>query len=213
MMIYFMKLCEYIVEDNDTLKFRTSVPDDEWLASKRAGTTKDGRKTHTGWFGRQGRAIPQGDQPYNTFGSVTAHISDGGLVNIPAEKLRNIKGANAEQHAVRDYSIEWLSNNMKIEDGVIMLTKYEPVSPEEAERRKAAGYEGNPYWRRVEGEYEPMPPFIMVDQDGEAWVNEGNHRIRVALAKGAPYIAVEIRWYNGGERVDGPFSPEALGLR
>lgn len=209
-----MKLCEYIDEDNDALSIKTSVPDDEWLSHKRDTTIKGGRKTNTGWFGQQGRDIPVGDQPYNSFGSITGHIIPyGGLVKIPAEKLKNIKGANAEQHAVRDHSIEWLSNNMKIEDGVIMLTKYERVSSEEAERRKAAGYEGNPYWRRVEGEYEPMPPFIMVDQDGEAWVNEGNHRIRVALEKGAPYLAVEIRWYNGGERVDGPFSPEALGLR
>jgi hypothetical protein len=54
------------------------------------------------------------------------------------------------------------------------------------------------------------PPFINVEYDGSANVNEGNHRIRAAKKIGLTEIPVEVAYYAGGERADGPFSLENL---
>ena len=53
-------------------------------------------------------------------------------------------------------------------------------------------------------------PFIMVAHDGSAWMNEGNHRVKVAKALGWDSIPIELRYYSGGELVDGPWSPDKV---
>jgi hypothetical protein len=56
-------------------------------------------------------------------------------------------------------------------------------------------------------------PFIMVAYNGEAWVNEGNHRIMAAYRLNWPDMPVEIRYFDGGERVaSGPMAPGKIGL-
>jgi 8-oxo-dGTP pyrophosphatase MutT (NUDIX family) len=57
---------------------------------------------------------------------------------------------------------------------------------------------------------EDYAPFIMVDQDGKPWVNEGNHRIMAAKELGIEYLPVEVRYFNGGEEVEGEFSPSHI---
>jgi len=52
------------------------------------------------------------------------------------------------------------------------------------------------------------PPYIEVAYNGEAWVSEGNHRIMVAAEKGLETLAVEIRYFDGGQRNAGPLAPE-----
>ena len=54
------------------------------------------------------------------------------------------------------------------------------------------------------------PPFINVEYDGSANINEGNHRVRAAKLAGLKEIPVEIGYYAGGERVDGPMSIKHL---
>lgn len=56
-------------------------------------------------------------------------------------------------------------------------------------------------------------PFINVAYNGEAWVNEGNHRIMAAAALGWKELPVEIRYFDGGERIKyGQLAPGKIGL-
>lgn len=52
---------------------------------------------------------------------------------------------------------------------------------------------------------------VGVNHDGEAYVIEGNTRIAVANDMGIEHIPTEFRWFNGGEMVDGLWSPEKVG--
>jgi hypothetical protein len=61
---------------------------------------------------------------------------------------------------------------------------------------------------KAEGIYEPI--FINVHWDGEAWINEGNRRAMIARALGMKTIPVNIRYFAGGERVDGPWHPDSI---
>ena len=53
-------------------------------------------------------------------------------------------------------------------------------------------------------------PFIMVMHDGQAWVNEGNHRIMVAAKLGWEYIPIELKYYVGGEDEATTFHPSKI---
>jgi hypothetical protein len=60
---------------------------------------------------------------------------------------------------------------------------------------------------------EEYAPFVMVAYNGEAWVNEGNHRIMAAAALGWDELPVELKYFDGGERVEsGPLYPDKIGL-
>ena len=54
------------------------------------------------------------------------------------------------------------------------------------------------------------PPYIEVAYNGEAWVSEGNHRIMVAAEKGLDSMPVEIRYFDGGQRRNGPLNPNRI---
>lgn len=61
---------------------------------------------------------------------------------------------------------------------------------------------------------EPYAPYIEVAHNGEAWVSEGNHRIMAAAALGWEMLPVEIRYFDGGQRIEsGPLFPEKIALR
>lgn len=63
---------------------------------------------------------------------------------------------------------------------------------------------------KEEGWNPKYPIMIWVDYQGIAKIAEGNHRVAVADTIGAEWIPVEIRYYAGGEQVEGPFKPETL---
>jgi len=55
--------------------------------------------------------------------------------------------------------------------------------------------------------------YVMVAYNDEAWVNEGNHRIMAAFRLGWKKMPVEIKYFDGGERVqDGIMYPGKIGL-
>ena len=60
--------------------------------------------------------------------------------------------------------------------------------------------------------YEESPILIHVREDGVPFVVEGNHRIIEGIESGRPTIPVEINYLRGAEDVEGPLSPEALGV-
>lgn len=110
------------------------------------------------------------------FGTQTGKfILEGNVVNrkrnvlMPVDVLARIKGENSEQQNIRQKDLEAIKKIMS-ETG-----------------RLPQG---------VDGDY---VPFINVDQDGNAYVSEGNHRIMAAKALGFKYLPVEIVYFNGGE--------------
>ena len=114
-------------------------------------------------------------------GSVTGYF--GGSVYVPVSILKNIPGARGEQNNVRKDDLESLTSYMK------KTGKLPPMS------------------QTNDKEY---TPFIMVGYDGTPWVNEGNHRIMAAAALGWETLPIELRYFDGGEDVDGPLHPDKL---
>jgi hypothetical protein len=51
---------------------------------------------------------------------------------------------------------------------------------------------------------------VGVNHLGQAYLLEGNTRVAVARDFGVPSVRAEVRWFNGGELADGPFSPSVV---
>jgi hypothetical protein len=66
------------------------------------------------------------------------------------------------------------------------------------------------YIRKNWDEVSKSPPYIEVAYNGEAYVSEGNHRIMVAIEKGLDSMPVEIRYFDGGQRKNGPLNPSRI---
>jgi len=105
-------------------------------------------------------------------------------VKLPVDLLKKLPGMRGEQKNIRQEDLENIIQIMK-DTGKLPLT---PSGKEYA-------------------------PFVQVAWNGEAWVNEGNHRIMAADALGWEYLPVELRYYDGGERIEsGALYPQKLGL-
>lgn len=128
-------------------------------------------------------AKEQGTNEYGMphMGSVTGYFN--GPVRIPVSILKDIPGASGEQQRVRQDDLKGLIAYMKANN------RLPPISDDN------------------DTEY---APFIMVGYDGQPWVNEGNHRIMAAAALGWDNLLTELRYFNGGEEVDGPLHPSKL---
>jgi hypothetical protein len=102
-------------------------------------------------------------------------------VRIPLSILRKIPGSRGEQKNVRLEDLNAIMNIMK-------------------ETGKLPTHDGKEY-----------KPLIFVAWNGEAWVSEGNHRIMAADKLGWSELPVELRYFDGGERVkSGPLYPEKI---
>jgi len=107
-----------------------------------------------------------------------------GNVIVPVETLKHLKGMRREQENVRKNDLAAIMKIMK-DTGRLPLTK-----------------SGEEY-----------VPFITVAYNGEAWVNEGNHRIMAADRLGWDSLPIELTYFDGGEWIeDGPLYPPKLGL-
>jgi len=105
-------------------------------------------------------------------------------VMLPVSLLKNLPGMRAEQQNVRQEDLEAITKIMR-DTGKLPL-----------------GRSGEEYL-----------PFINVAYNGEAWVNEGNHRIMAAARLGWDRMPVELRYFDGGERIkSGPLYPKKIGL-
>ena len=54
---------------------------------------------------------------------------------------------------------------------------------------------------------------VGVNHMGQAYILEGNTRAAVAKELGIPSLKTEVRYWNGGEMVDGPYKPDAVAAR
>jgi len=132
-------------------------------------------------------AKKQGRNSYGVpyMGSTTASVV-GTPPRVRVMRLASLPGMRHEQTNIRKDDLKWLMDYME------HTGKLPPMgsSPDH--------------------EY---LPYIMVAYNGEAWVNEGNHRIMAAYRLNWQDMPIEIRYFDGGERIkDGPMYPGKIGL-
>ena len=116
------------------------------------------------------------------FGAVTGYLNR--TVLLPVDLLARIPGMRAEQYNVREKDLAYIKQYM-------------------AEKNKLPPPYGEP-------DTEHYSPYIQVDQRGRPYVSEGNHRIMAARDLGFKYLPIELRYFTGGEEVDGILSPKKL---
>jgi hypothetical protein len=132
-------------------------------------------------------AKKQGRNSYGVpyMGSTTASVR-GTPPRVRVMRLASLPGMRHEQTNVRKADLKWLMDYME------KTGKLPPMS------------------HSPDHEY---LPYIMVAYNGEAWVNEGNHRIMAAYRLNWQDMPIEIRYFDGGERIkDGPMYPGKIGL-
>jgi CTP:molybdopterin cytidylyltransferase MocA len=121
--------------------------------------------------------------PY--MGSTTASVR-GAPPRVRVMRLASLPGMRNEQMNVRKNDLKWLMDYM--------------------DKNKRLP----PMGSRSDEEY---LPYVMVAYNGEAWVNEGNHRIMAAYRLNWQDMPIEIRYFDGGERIEnGPMAPGKIGL-
>jgi hypothetical protein len=136
--------------------------------------------------GKQEYAKKSGRDNYGVpyMGSTTGYIRGGNNIKVSVDILKNLPGMRGEQGKVRIDDLRAIMDIMK-KTGKLPL-----------------GRNGKEY-----------VPYIMVAYNGEAWVNEGNHRIMAAAKLGWSELPVEIKYFDGGEWIeDGPLYPPKIGL-
>jgi GNAT superfamily N-acetyltransferase len=117
-------------------------------------------------------------------GSTTASVR-GTPPRVRVMRLASLPGMRNEQTNVRKDDLKWLMDYM------------------DKNKRLPPANDPN----------EEYLPYIMVAYNGEAWVNEGNHRIMAAYRLNWQDMPVEIRYFDGGERIaTGPMAPGKIGL-
>ena len=122
-----------------------------------------------------------------------------GKVDYAIEKGRN-------RYGVPHMSTITGSFDKPVEIPLSVLTKLKGEADEQNNvRQKSLEYIRN-NWDEVS----KSPPYIEVAYNGEAYVSEGNHRIMVAAEKGLKSLPVEIRYFDGGQRNDGPLKPSKI---
>lgn len=105
-------------------------------------------------------------------------------IRLPVSLLKRLPGMRGEQSNVRQKDLEAIMKIMK-DTGKLPLTN-----------------SGKEY-----------APFVLVAHNGEAWVSEGNHRIMAAAKLGWDTLPVELKYFDGGERIEsGPLYPSKIGL-
>jgi putative chitinase len=104
-------------------------------------------------------------------------------VRVPVSILKQLPGMRGEQQNVRQDDLQAIVKIMQ-------------------DTGKLPTHDGQEY-----------VPFVNVAYNGEAWVNEGNHRIMAAAALHWPDLPVEIKYFDGGERIkSGPLYPGNINL-
>ena len=117
-------------------------------------------------------------------GSTTAYVRQPSYVELPVDLLARIPGARGEQSNVRYDDLKAIMKIMQ-DTGKLPLDS-----------------NGKEYM-----------PFITVAWNGEPWVSEGNHRIMAAKRLGWKTLPVELKYFDGGERIrSGILYPGKIGL-
>ena len=103
-------------------------------------------------------------------------------VLLPVSLVATIPGLNNEHLRVRKDDFDAIH-------GIMSKTKKLPLLPD-SDRQYS--------------------PFVVVTYDGKPWISEGNHRVMVAKKLGWKYMPIELRYYTGGEGVQGKLHPDVV---
>lgn len=107
-----------------------------------------------------------------TFGSNTASFNRPVL--FPLTLLKHVPGLSGEETFDREESLRYLLPFMSENNHL-------------------------PTYQSWDGKELQKFPFIQAWINGKWYVNEGNHRIKVARMLGWKYIPLEVRWFTGGD--------------
>lgn len=118
------------------------------------------------------RVTAKGTRVPRTFTSTTAYLNRPAL--FPVAKLEGVPGLEGEETFDRETSLQYLIPYMQRTGSL-------------------------PLYKEWNGEEKQHFPFINAWVDGKWYINEGNHRIKVARMLGWKYIPLEIKWYGGGD--------------
>jgi hypothetical protein len=114
------------------------------------------------------------------FGPVTGYFNR--KILLPVSIISKFKGVMGEQNYTREKSLQYLKKEM-----------------EETNTLPKLDNTNNLYC-----------PFIMVDQNGLPWINEGNHRIKAAKILNWKFILVDLKYFTGGEEINGLVSVDIV---
>lgn len=128
--------------------------------------------------------------------------------DIPNEGWLQGKIDHAEQKGRNRFGVPAMSTVTgyfpgPVDVSVRVLSKLKGQRDEQNNRRQ----DSLEYIRKNWDEVSKQPPYVEVAYNGEAWVSEGSHRIMVAQEKGVQSLPVEIRYFDGGQRRNGPLAP------
>ena len=122
--------------------------------------------------------------PRNSFGVPRMYSITGYFTEniiLPIDILKDIPGQRGEQSNIRLSSLNYIRDTIR-NTGKLPL-----------------GINGQEYL-----------PYIEIGYDGKPWVNEGNHRIMAAKLEGLRHLAIELRYFDGGQRLADQLNPKYL---
>lgn len=116
--------------------------------------------------------------------TITGYFSGSQVAVVPVSLLKRFRGNKAEQENVRRHDVDAIKKIMQ-ETGKLPLSR-----------------DGTEYM-----------PYIVVAYNGQPIVFDGNHRIMAAAELGWRELPVEIKYFDGGERIEsGPLHPSKVKL-
>lgn len=127
----------------------------------------------------------------------------GDIISPAKEGLYKNKLAGSQTMVIKG------TEDKTLELPVNMLKDLKGVNGEEAFRHSSVKYTAIRESVKKIGKIN-NPIQIFVNHEGTAFINEGNHRLAVAIDEGLQYIPVEIVYKNGGEEAIGNFMPQKI---
>lgn len=125
------------------------------------------------------------DAGRNRYGAPNTHGAVTGYylhnVLLPVDVICKLRGAMGEHTFTREDSYSWLKKEMKTRNSLPLTSRNKIYAP-----------------------------YILVAYDGEPWIMEGNHRIKVARDLKWKYLPVELKFATGGEMENGILSPDRV---
>jgi hypothetical protein len=126
------------------------------------------------------RAISTGRKDTYGKGVMTSQTARFNLVNLPVSDLYTLPGANQEQQRREDTTT---GKNIRLEAEIGIPSNFDTKK---------------------------HPIHVLVNHKGEAYISEGNHRLAYAKRHGIKNVFAKIDYVAGGERANGPMSPDKV---
>ena len=138
------------------------------------------------WLKNKQKRAEESNDPTLLTGAITGYLGrDSNPLFINTNALLELKGASGEKRYPGESQYDLLRGRVE-ERGFDPEQKYSP---------------DDEYGSSV---------LVGVNHKGEAFIIEGNTRVAVANDLNVPSLRVEVRYFNGAENVEGPYSPKNI---